>query len=368
MTLEDIKRKFFTAPVCLTGTQRGGTTFANRVIGLHPNLLNLTAQDKTMFYWHEYSLRRIFKSRPSRMRYQKLFERELGALDREKFTRLLGSTAMEQFDVWIKHVKSEGNIEDIYCLRGIIGWVMSELNPNFEALSAWVTKTNTYKDNDFLGKRLPSCRFLIIFRAPRAVSLSIAKRRADDGRSHFNNGDIVIAAIDWARQAVAYGWLVFRFCKRAQVIYYEDLVIHTWNCATKIWSFLGLPQPDREKFEHDVKQIPLKRTTSIYDAAFDSSNPQPKGVITEGLTRWQDQLTDYQISVIDNMTSSFGRYIGYETKQERSSVKLKYFAEIDGIGNKVFQLSRYVAAHIMLMILKLASANEKLFPGPRGNI
>ena len=298
-----VYEKFFSCPVLLSSSPRGGSTFANAAIGVHPDILCVNWNDKLL---HNLWAKRHY----SDTNFRKLILREPHYFNRERATQILGHENLTSLEKLIEGICLTKDFASLYCLHGILYWVMSAMPIPVEQIKYWLCKANTFKNMDLVLSKLPNSKFIIVQRDPRPTALSLSKVKAN--RKHISNEDVLISAVDWSRQAMGYAKFIMESAEKSTVINYEGLVADPTNHLNRVYQFLGLPTLDCDTINKELTGIPLKRTSSVYDQEFGTNNPQPYGVQMEGVNRWKTQLSEEQINIINNMTSPFARIYGYE--------------------------------------------------------
>ena len=154
LDFQSIHRKFSNCAVLLSSGPRGGSTFANSAIGIHPEILGVTWNDKTLHRtWN--------KRNANNTTFRSLLLREPDYYDRESAIKILGSQNLELFERYVDIICSRRKLDEIYCLHGILYWIMSGMKMPLDEMKFWITKANTFRNMLALQQALPLCRFVV---------------------------------------------------------------------------------------------------------------------------------------------------------------------------------------------------------------
>ena len=152
LDFERIHQKFAHCAVLLSSSPRGGSTFANEAIGIHPEILRVRWNDKTLH--RTWNRRRINSAE-----FRSLLLREPNYFNRESATSILGPQNLASLDKYVDSICSRRKLEEIYCLHGILYWIMTGMELPLDQMKCWINKTNTFGNMSELRSMLPSCRF-----------------------------------------------------------------------------------------------------------------------------------------------------------------------------------------------------------------
>ena len=326
----------------MSSSPRGGSTFANDAVGIHPNIL--------MVRWNDKTLAKVWPRRKlPDAEFRQLVLREPTYWNPDAAAKILSPNDFYNLKSLIDRVCERRQIGEMFCLHGLLYWVM--VNPAFDldSMRYWVVKTNTLENIYLIGRALPKLRFIMIQRDPRPVSLSLAKVFANRGR--FDNDHVVRGVVDWSRQASRCASFMVKMNDRAIGIRYEGLVLDAEATLNNVYDYLGLSRLLPSEIQEGMDRIPFKRTGSVYDKPFDAENPRPVGIQTEGLGRWKKQLSAEQKQIICFLAYRPARYFGYRLTRPKDISLSFIFSQIRRRRDKIKQLLRWISS--VLIIVKV---------------
>jgi hypothetical protein len=358
MDLFQIFDQFQSCPLLISSSPRGGSTFSKNAVGIHPNILRVNWNDKT--------LSKIWPKRKlPHPEFRSLVLREPDYFNRDKALAYLGVRGLNSLEALIDGVCKRRRLGELFCLHGFLYWLMVEPEFKLDSMHYWVVKTNTLENLYKIGNELPRLRFVMVQRDPRPVSLSLAKVYA--GRGRFSTEHIVKGSVDWARQAARCSKFLANMEERAIGIRYEDLVLDNQATLNEVYNFLNLKKLEPNLIEQSMGKVYFKRTGSVYDKPFDKDNPRPTGIQLEGLERWKQQLSEGQKQIIGSLSSHPARYFGYEVNQTKNPPFLGGFFSITAPIEGVKQLIRWISSILIIWRVRRRGESRNLLISTAAN-
>ena len=292
------------------GNARGGSTFANAAFGIHPKMMEVRWNDKTFSsFWPKRETFNDNELRQMLLRPPNYYDREL-AISR------IGEANVRRLEDYVADLCEQRDLGRIFCLQGILFWIMrSDLTP-LDELHAWCVKANTWQGVDLVKSELPEARIIFIERDPRSTTLSLAKAHARTRRTQFDAPEIVQGALDWLRNAAEFGLRLKRHKGSSTWIRYEDLVMDSAGTLNGVYSFLGLDPLAEETVAEALSDIFYKKTQA-FDAKKTKEHAKKRGVQTEGLDRWRRELSVEQLGIVTSITAAGARHFGYDLETGR---------------------------------------------------
>jgi hypothetical protein len=308
----ELSEQFARRLIYVVGSARGGSTFANRVIGLHPSLLYVEWNDKTFSdIWpligtlsDEELRRRLFSpSKHSDVRIS------LEHLDPE--TRL-------KWDQHVEHALAERDLRGIVCLRGLFYWMSQAPHLCIGDISGWCIKANTWQGVDLLKRAIPEARLVFVLRDPRSTSLSFAKVYARRRQEFFADHDLLRGSFDWLRNATEFAIRLSRY-NDAHIVYFEQLISEPVTTLNKLYQELGLDPIKPAMLRGLLDSIEYSHTKTHTE----QGKPRTlTGVQAIALDRWRRELSDEQLRRICAIARAGARHFGYELEYAPSLMSL----------------------------------------------
>jgi hypothetical protein len=304
LNFDEISEQFARTLIYVVGSARGGSTFANRVIGCHPDLLYVEWNDKTFSdIWphiqtlNDEELRdRLFHpSRDSNVAIA------MTHIDRDTLRH------------WNEHVTQAcrtRNLRTIFCLRGMFYWLTHVPAQPLDKLKGWCIKANTWEGVDDLKHAIPEARLVFVLRDPRSTALSFAKVYSRRRQESFADHDLLRGAFNWLRNATEFAIRLNRY-DDAHAIYFEQLVAEPVTTLNRLYAELGLERLKPAALRNLLDSIEYTNTKTYEE----QGKPQRQtlvGVQPLALDRWRQQLSDEQLHWICALTTSGARHYGYE--------------------------------------------------------
>ena len=298
----ELSEQFAKKLIYVVGSARGGSTFATRVIGVHPDLLYVEWNDKTFSnVWPQIDTlndeelrRRLF--RPS--------EDSTAAIPIEHIDR-------ETLHRWNEHVERvfrARNLRAIFCLRGIFYWLTQAPKQRHANLQGWCIKTNTWEGVDLLKQAIPEAQIVFVVRDPRSTALSFAKVYSRRRQEFFADHDLLRGTFNWLRNVTEFGIRLNRY-DDAHLLYFEQLVSDPVTTLNRLYSELGLKPLKPTALRALLDPIQYSNTR----AHTERGKPQTlSGVQPVALDRWRSALSDDQVRWICALTAAGARYYKYE--------------------------------------------------------
>jgi hypothetical protein len=294
--------------IYVVGNARGGSTFTNSAVGIHPKILCVE--------WNDITFAEIWPH------IGKLNETEL----REKLLRPkhyrepvaaenIGEANLRRWQAHVQSVCQSRDLRSLFCLQGLLFWIMQGA-PRLEDCAAWCVKTNTWEGVDTLKQAMPRTRIIFVERDPRANSLSFAKVYARDRREAFSDPDLTRGALDWLRNAVEFAARLNRY-HDALLLYFEQLVADPASNLNRIYGELGLDRLDVNTVQAALAGIEYTSTKTYEERG---RGPNPRGLHTAPLNRWREQLSREQVTLVSGLTHAGAEYYGYEPEPSPGSL------------------------------------------------
>ena len=222
--------------IFVVGTQRSGTTLLCRMLTAHPNI----------FIKNEFSdSYRIFSGNKSKQEI------------------------MDDIDIEIQNIYRE-NLK--FFLKRIDKKVWGLKDPKL-----------TYCLYD-LSKHFPNAKILFIIRDGRAVANSYMKSKWGSATNTY------YGALRWKREVELQRAFLQKNLKSCHAVIYEDLVRNTEKELIEICSFIG--QPYSENMKNYSEQPVYIKKNELNKHTF-------HGIDESIMSKWQTELTPYQISVFE---------------------------------------------------------------------
>ena len=305
MNFEELTHKFAGQLIYVVGNARGGSTFANTVFGTHPRLLEVRWNDKFFSdIWPILSRLTDDELRQKLLRQPKYYSeaRAVGQIGAENVKRL---------DAHVRSACHKRDLRQLFCLQGILYWIMRGAKPCLEEIDGWCLKANTWKGVDLVKRAIPEAQLIFVERDPRSTALSHAKVEARRRREQFTDADLVKGALSWLRNAAEFAVRLQRY-PGSCVLFYEQLVNDPTSALNRAYRDLGLALIDKAMVEAAVSDVQFKTTTAYGEAS--SSISKPSGIQRAELDRWRNELSTKQLQTVCALTFPGARFFGYEMK------------------------------------------------------
>lgn len=298
----ELSERFAKTLIYVVGSARGGSTFANRVIGLHPNLLYVEWNDKTFSdIWPHIDT----------LSNAELHRRLFSPSKNSAAPTLLGHIDDETLRHWNQHVDrvlGTRDLRGIFCLRGLFYWMSHVPGLPISQLSGWCIKANAWQGVDRLRRAIPEARLVFVLRDPRSTALSFAKVYARRRKELFADHDLLRGTFNWLRNATEFAIRLNRH-NEAHVTYFEQLVSEPATTLNMLYAELGLDTLDPAVLHGLLDSIEYSHTKTHKE----QGKPRTlAGVQTAALDRWRRELSDEQLRMVCTIASSAAQYFGYE--------------------------------------------------------
>lgn len=160
---------------------------------------------------------------------------------------------------------------------------------------------------NLLPKFLPHSKFIIIIRDSRGVTNSYKKNRWGLGTNVYSG------AHRWKNEIELQLNFIKKHSKNVYVIKYEDLIYDISSSIEKLCLFLS---------------IPFNRTMTSYHKSNASFELKPENINTiqepsnELAQKWKEELSSYEINIIENITESLLSELGYSLIGQKIKISL----------------------------------------------
>src|SRR5262245_43738552 len=292
LNFDDLTNEFAHKLIYVVGSARGGSTFANKVIGLHPNLLYVGWNDKTFTdIWPH-----IDSLSDDELRSHLLHLP--GDWDCSLWERLLDADTLRRWNLHVERVCQSRGLRDIFCFRGIFYWMTQANAQPLSTLQAWCIKANTWAGVDELKQAIPETRVIFVVRDPRSTTLSFAKVYARRRLEHFNDHDLIRGSLNWLRNATEFA-IRLRRHKHAQLVSFEQLVSDPTTTVNTLYARLGLPTLAGAHLQSSLANIEYSMTKTHKERG---KRLAEMGIQQMALQRWRHQLSEKQIDWVCALT------------------------------------------------------------------
>jgi len=243
-------------PVFLVGAPRSGTTYAQSLVGSHPEILTFP---ETHFVSETYGdlYRRLFPFDEDLKWIRLKTDLRLNLLVSTKRPHLLMSQMLEALGA--PPCQNPFLPRRMFIPRAITDWanVLDSITLS-ENKSIWLEKTPGHVAYiDEIAKIRPDAKFLHIIREPTACVASMYDASVKYTEwDRFKNIEDCLSV--WNR-AVQYSCR-FRDCPNNLIFYYEDLLINPSNILKEIFSFIGV---EPLEMRH-INSVRLKTASKIF--------------------------------------------------------------------------------------------------------
>ena len=275
---------------------RGGSTFANRAIGIHPGLLYVGWNDKTFTdIWPH--IERLSDD---------ALRRHLLHLPRDwsgsRWESLLDADTLRRWNLHVEQVCKRRSLRDIFCLRGIFYWLTQANAQSVSTFQGWCIKANTWEGVDELRKAIPEARLVFVVRDPRSTSLSFAKVHARRRLEQFTDRDLIRGSLNWLRNATEFA-IRLRRHQDTQLVYFEQLVSDPTKTLNTLYGGLGLRALSDTEVRSALANIEYSMTKTHQERGKRLSET---GVQQVALQRWRKQLSEKQTDWVCALTEARG--------------------------------------------------------------
>jgi hypothetical protein len=303
MDFLELTHRFASKLIYVVGNARGGSTFANTVFGTHPRLLEVRWNDKFFSdIWPNLSRLTDDALRQKLLRQPKYYSDERAAAQ-------IGAENVRRLEAHVKSVCQKRDLPQLFCLQGILFWIMRGAKPPLEEIDGWCLKANTWEGVDLVKQAMPEARLIFVERDPRSTALSHAKVEARRRREQFTDADLVKGALSWLRNAAEFAVRLRRY-PGSYVLFYEQLVNDPTSALNKAYQALGMAPIDKVTAETAMSDLHYKATTAYGEAR--SGISKPSGIQRAGLDRWRNELSAKQLQAVCALTFPGAHFFGYE--------------------------------------------------------
>jgi hypothetical protein len=290
--------------IYVVGNARGGSTFTNSAIGIHPKILCVGWNN--IVFGRPLSQLESLESEELR---RKILRPETGKHYDESMALLhIGATNLASWNTYVDKVCSSRDLRQLVCLQGLLYWIMHRPTGDLKDCSAWCIKDNSWAGIEPLKRIMPSTRLVFVQRDPRSTALSFAKVYARARREHFNDRDIVRGALNWLRNAVEFAGRLDRYDNDSVLVYFEQLIADAPATLNLVWTELGLDRLDPQTMQAALAKIEYTTTKTHEERG---KGPNASGLHTAPLTRWREQLSPDQVVHICALTEAGADRFGY---------------------------------------------------------
>lgn len=211
--------------------------------------------------------------------------------------------------------KKEFNFQDIMKMApvGDIGTLIKNIFME-EAIAngkndVFIKENHLYEFLPFLLINFPKSKYIYQVRDPRDVALSWKKNPS-------HRGGIVKAAKQWKidQQNFLKNYNELKKINKATIVKYEDLIENPKRELEKILRFLG------HKYESSILNFNSDELT------IKNANKQPawnnlsKSILSDNKKKYIEELTDYEIKIIENICFYEMRYLGYKNSFSKKEI------------------------------------------------
>lgn len=302
LDFDQVSEQFARMLIYVVGSARGGSTFANRVIGCRPDLLYVEWNDKTFSeVWPK------IDALSNEELQDRLFSPSgdsgvaipVAHIDRD---------ILRRWNLHVDQVFRTRDLRRIFCLRGIFYWLTQAAAQPLDKLKGWCIKANTWEGVDELKQAIPEAKLVFVLRDPRSTALSFAKVYSRRRQESFSEHDLLRGAFNWLRNATEFAVRLNRY-DDARVTYFEQLVAQPVTTLNRLYAALGFPPLKPTALRSLLDSIEYTNTKTYEE----QGKPQTLvGVQPLALDRWRQQLSDEQCRWICAVASSGARHYGYE--------------------------------------------------------
>lgn len=357
LDFSELTEQFARTLIYVVGSARGGSTFANRAIGLHPDLLYVDWNDKTFAnIWphidtlsDEELRRRLFRSS----------EDSNASIPVEH----IDGETLRRWNRHVEHVFRSRNLREIFCLRGIFYWLTYAPGQSPSELRGWCIKANTWEGVDHLKKAIPEAQLVFVLRDPRSTALSFAKVYARRRQEHFADHDLIRGTFNWLRNATEFAIRLNRYAD-AHLVYFEQLVSEPVATLNRLYAELGLEPLAVAEASQILASIEYTHTKTHEERG----KPQTlEGVQAAALDRWRHQLSDDQLRWICALASSGAQYYGYQLDYGPSLSSLTQALARGKEASAIKYIALYLYCRARLAVLGRRQSVKVLPPKPAGD-
>ena len=205
LDFSELTERFAKSLIYVVGSARGGSTFANRVIGVHPDLLYVGWNDKTFSnIWPQIG---SLSDEELRRRLFRPAEDSNVSIPIEH----LDTGSRRRWNLHVERVLRSRNLREIFCLRGIFYWLTHAPEQSLSGMRGWCIKANTWEGVDTLKQAIPEAKIVFVIRDPRSTALSFAKVYARRRQEHFADHDVIRGTMNWLRNATEFAVRLNRY-------------------------------------------------------------------------------------------------------------------------------------------------------------
>jgi hypothetical protein len=294
--------------IYVVGNARGGSTFTNAAIGIHPEILCVG--------WNDIVLGKIsprLRSLDPGSLRRCMLRPDTGKHFNEAIAaQRIGEGNLRRWHLHVDRVCRSRDISRLLCLQALLYWIMHQPRADITSCVAWCIKENSWAGIEALKRAMPGARIVFVQRDPRSNSLSFAKVYARARQQRFTDSDLVRGALDWLRNATEFS-IRFNRHPGSQLVHFEELVSDTPTVLNRLYGELGLTPLAPSAIRQALAGIEYTSTKTHEERG----KPNPTGVHRESLIRWQRQLSPEQIALVGALTKAGADHYGYEVPPPR---------------------------------------------------
>ena len=322
LDFSELTEQFARRLIYVVGSARGGSTFTNRVIGVHPSLLYVGWNDKTFSnIWPQ-----IGSLSDEQLRLHLLHHPR--GWSGKRWEDHLDAETLHRWHLHVEHVCHARSLRDIFCLRGIFYWLTQADAQPLSRVRGWCIKANTWEGVDELKRAIPEAQIVFVIRDPRSTALSFAKVYARRRQEHFADHDLVRGTMNWLRNATEFAVRLNRY-DDAHLIHFEELVSEPVATLNSLYVELGLEPIAPAKLRDLLNLIEYSQTKTHEERG----RPQSlSGVQAGALDRWRQQLSEDRLAWVCSVSRAGAHWYGYELDKSGIAALLQAMGKAKGTG------------------------------------
>lgn len=303
--------------IYIVGSARGGTSVFMDAMDAHDRILMLPGMTHFLNQvWryrkrvHQRLLRQIFRL-PSFFRV----ERVVKNMPQDRTVELYR---------YIDRVLLSADLRLMWQLYPLIYALDPDNQKNPKRVLAWGDKANDVFGLDDAAKAFPEGKFILLFRDPRSVSLSQARRvHLMETRERSRTADelkLIEASISWRNMAQRMLALEKRYGEdRALRVKFEDFVGHPEEIMNRVFDFVLGRMMDKEELQNRLSKLSYGTSNDPIENG--------KGVSSRPLDRWKTLLTESQKGYVAKIAGPTARKLGYDVHSYGKEVSFKQILE-----------------------------------------
>ncbi|SHG04461.1 Sulfotransferase family protein [Fodinibius roseus] len=290
-------------------SERSGSNFITKLLNGHSNICGPSTK-------HIFNpvLRNLF-------RYEPLSRKENWEALLEDLFQLIDVS----FSIW-KHTFTKKDLRDLAPrgdINSLLRNIFFEEAKEFGKQHIFVKENQIYEFLPYLLIHFSESKYIYQVRDPRDMALSWKK-------NPVHPGGVVKAARQWRKdqQNNLKNFNELKKRNKGYLVTYENLISKPEKYTQKLVNFLGLTyEPGMMAFHEDR----LTQQNANMQKAW---NNLSKSVISDNKKKYQDQLTEREIKIIEKICFFEMRYLDYETEFEWEELKSISDQEVELLNKK----------------------------------